>query len=441
MASSKIRSIRVAEETAFGSVDPATGLPDGSGLTWLGLQFDLAGGPDAIGGEVELVEDELASSGFFSQPPELSAPWAGGKKLDVRSGTISIRTPVRGFGTGGEAAVSSSMPLALIWASSMTLIAAPTSAPSVDVISAADLASCVTARPVHAWAAGEVVLAEIDGCTISNRITKVEASGGDDRLTFLQEWPRQLTAADTLSRGLNFAIEGGANSGARGASVALELKLLQATALAFGCRLESLIFEPAAGGVVVATMEIRCAWIEYETLTHAQAIPQASRYGSPAATLRGTRTRIGATNMLDAQAPASGAAITLPTEHEGWSLSLSFGLEPVGGSCLLGVGELEPSSVEVTLSLTSRVVSDHDKRDVPDSWQRSIAVAGAPIVSGSAPVNWRNGFGASIPAAFLTAPPDATPGSALLQQVRAYKAGAYSGDDAGIKNVVLYLGG
>lgn len=434
MASSKILAVEVASESAYGSIDPVTGLPSSSGLSFMPMAFELAGWSDGWAGEYAEDADTAGHAGFFANPPEVSAPYdASGNKLDVRSGTLTVHCDVRGFGLGFPAPYtglqSDEAPLAALLGSSMRTTNTGLTGRTKPVLSAASASDVTVADPGtgEEWEVGEVVLCMVDSCLEANRIISISTGGTDPVLTFVQPWSRQLTSSDDLIRGLNFIIDGGAQSGSRGASIALRLKTLRATATAYGCRLQSVIFVASETGKLTAQMEVLSPYILYEEHNTNQQIDESPRaISAPACTLRGTGLKV------DAQ--------KLAYEHEGWQLEIQFGTERIGGGCAFGTADLEPVAIDVTFTVQSKKIYDFDKRDRLDSVLRPVSACASPhLVVGTPPVD-TTGWGFNIPAGYLAEPRDNEVGGEVLSQTRVYKPGPHQ-DASGNKNVVLFLGG
>lgn len=437
MSSALVLGLEVASEATYGNPAAATGVPTVSGLTFIPMEFER-GSITTVGGASELTEDGSAHAGFFGLPPEVNTSWSAGARVPRQRGSFTINAQVRGFGSGngGASANANSAPLTLLWGTITSVL--DTGGAEVTPTTGALNGRSITVTTGTTLAPGEVVLANIDGCVVANRVTDV-AVGVSDTVTFELAWPRQLTTADRIQRGMQFRCRTGANSGAKGLSVALRFSTLDATMVAFGCRCESLSFSSVGGKLMVA-MVVQSQFIVADVLGAPVAPPTAVRMGAAVCTLNGAGGLVSTTNVNGAAVPVSVASAERPFERESWSFTLTATLAPIGSGCgAMGISDLEVSNLVAELAYTSRVIDDADESDLLNEVMRGITWAAAPIDDGTTKFN---GWGVSIPAGFLTADNNVTVGGEVLEQARTYRAGLYDGDDptSGI-NVSMFLGG
>jgi len=440
MSSAILRSFEVAAESSFGSIDSTTGQPSAGTLTFYAAEFERAS-VTVFGGESELVEDGTAVLGPGGLPPEVSASWtASGTRVRRQAGEVTVQMRVKGWGSGNTGITdANSLPLSLMLSSGMKLTDHGGTALTPSSMGSNNGVVDFGAPP--GLADGEVVVANIDGCMVVNRVVKVDGN----EATFSHYWPRALTSSDSIQRGLNFAVGRYTDTGAVGSSVAIRGTSLDAQYVAYGCRWSGVSFSNDNGfWLVELTMP---AAIIISDIDPAGFTPvTAARIASPTAIARGValyRTA-GGTGVVDAGgASVSLEAAKVPFELDGLTISLENTLTPVGTGCpAIGMSDMEVSGTTASMEYVSRAPTDADELDLLNRVARGITIGGAPVSDGSTALN---GFGFNIPAAHLTADPNVTAeDDGLLQQSRAYAMGDYVGDEAGdntVRNAVIYLGG
>jgi len=442
VSTSVIRDLAVAIESAYGSPD-AGGVPSESGLPFRYMQFEAASITEA-GGASELDEDTQAHAGPFGLPPEVVTSWSGTSRVARQTGDITVDVRVQGYGLGASGMSSSAeLPLAALLASGLRRVG--TSGASIAPAStSATLATVQLASGgAAAWsgAEGEVVLSLIDGCTVANRITEVDDVA--DILHFAHEWPRLLTTADRLQRGINLQVAAGAATGTTGASVAIRYNNALGRMVAYGCRLSSVSFS-APNGQLLASITMRAAFIAPSVYSAVQSIFQAPPLRSARCTLRGAALRIGTTVTSEDGAPAAGPlsspAAELPFQHDGWSVTITNTLESIGTGCgAVGEADCEVAGTTIEMSFESREVANTLIQDMLRRRARCIIQAAAPVDDGGSTLN---GWAVCIPAAALSADANVSNGGPLLSQTRNYIGTIYRGDVFPVTNLAaIYLGG
>lgn len=438
MSTAILRSLRVAKESTFGSIVSTTGQPSSSGLSYFGAEFERAS-LTTFGGESELVENGTAVLGPGGLPPEVAASWtAAGARVRRQTGDITVQMRVKGWGSGNTGiGNANNMPLSLMLASGLDLVDSGGVALVPTGMGANN--GIVTFAAPPTFAVGEVVLANVDGCVIPNRVVDID---GNDAI-FSHYWPRALTGSDSIQRGLNFRVGRGSNTGSVKESVVLEARSLDAIYEAFGCRLLSASFSNENGQVLVE-LTMRASIIVTDVSPAGVTPVSADRIAAPTCVHRGValyRTD-GDTGIIGgATAPISLAASKVPFELDGLTFAITNELIPVGTGCpAIGMSNMEVSNTTVTLEYTSRAPTDADELDLLNQVCRGIAIAAGPLSDGSTALN---GMALDIPAASLTADANVTAeDDGLLQQTRSYQMRDYDGDSPSTGwNAVLYLGG
>lgn len=449
MSTTVIQGAAIAAESSFGSLD-ADGHPSTAGLSFYGLRFER-GSYSLIGGTQETIPDAVARTGPFPVAPEPIAPWDGGVRVWRQTGDIAINMEVRGFG-GGDGVMSDAndLPLIIMLNSCMHLV--DTGGARLTPTGAGANAGEVTFTTGTGPALGEIVLAEVDGCIVANRVTKVDTGSPDDTVTFAHYWPRSLTTSDRVQRGMNLSIRQGSTYGVVGPSFAMRMQSLDGEAVAYGCRLRSATFTATSGKLMVALV-VKAGIIVPGAINPGNVTPtSAPPLLSPPCILRRAALRVSDASGEDVAllpAPVSTGPGEVPYELDTFNLALTWTLTDIGTGCGdLGIANTEPSTAAVTLAYTSREVSAAHQEDVLQRVSRNIGIAAAPIqntVAGSP--NYLNGWGAFIPCASLTAAVNVDVSGEVTAQACAWQASEYlRGDDFGgtptaVNQFVLYLGG
>lgn len=444
MSTSVIVSSAIASEATFGNPD-ADGIPTTSGLTYNPQRFEAAS-ITVIGGDYEVIPSGVAHSGPFPFPPEIAASWASGVRVNRQTGQVSWTQEVHGFGAGdGVLADANSLPIVLAWGSGMHVI--DTGGARLTPAGAGANAGEVTFATGTGPAVGELVLATIDGCVVGNRVSGVTTASPNDTVVFNQYWPRNLTTADRVQRGMNIVVRQGLNTSVVGNSVSILVTCLDARFYAYGCRLLSATFTSTQGKLMCAIV-LKAAIILPDAINVGGIAPStAPRLKSPTCVLRSAALRITdqAGVSVDAQtAPSTLAAYESNFEQDGWALTITNTLADDGTGCgALGIAQTEVASTMVTFAYTARPPAAVHQYDLRDQITRTITQAAAPIQDNSTgSPNYANGWGFCIPSAHLTAAVNVVRGAEVTEQSFAWEAGDYQGDDPSAANqFVMYLGG
>ena len=98
------RSLSVAVESSFGSLDSSTGAPSASGLSFISIPCERD--PIVIPGEPPVSERTEARDGPHGLPPELDTTFIGGTRKQRRTGTVTVRCDFTTLGTGSNYAAT-----------------------------------------------------------------------------------------------------------------------------------------------------------------------------------------------------------------------------------------------------------------------------------------------------------------------------------------------
>ena len=92
-----IRSLSIASESTFGSLDSSTNLPDVSGLSFVSIPCERD--PIVIAGEPPISERNDTRDGAYTYAPEPSTVYSGGNRVQHRTGSISVTVDLTGVGS------------------------------------------------------------------------------------------------------------------------------------------------------------------------------------------------------------------------------------------------------------------------------------------------------------------------------------------------------
>ena len=94
------RSLSIATESSFGSLDSTTGLPTTSGLTFTSIPCERD--PIIIYGEPIASERNDARDGSYGLPPEPDTVFSSGSRVRRRTGQVSLRLDLTTIGTTAD---------------------------------------------------------------------------------------------------------------------------------------------------------------------------------------------------------------------------------------------------------------------------------------------------------------------------------------------------
>ena len=105
------RSLSIAVEGSFGSLDATTGLPSNSGLTYISIPCERD--PIIIPGEAIASERNDARDGSYFVPPEPDTVYSGGSRVRRRTGQIVCRVDLTTIGSSADTYASNYLGLLL----------------------------------------------------------------------------------------------------------------------------------------------------------------------------------------------------------------------------------------------------------------------------------------------------------------------------------------
>ena len=406
------RSLSIAVESSFGSLDASTGLPSTAGLTYISIPCERD--PIIIAGEPVASERNDARDGSYFVPPEPDTVYSGGSRVRRRTGQIVCRVDLTTIGTAADTYASNYLGL-LLGAGFKTKI------PSVlsDSVTAVDANTYTPGSAPAVADIGTLISSTINGRAEYSAITDNDTGAGNVSMS-----PALSSSSYTALRGLQtWYTPSRTNTGNYDNSVAFRIDGVNFLTKAFGCVMESMNIS-VDNGRLMAEFTFQCAYI---TDDHASAVgPVEPAYNTGAAPLfRGSYVVLSSASPSSLSNSTSGDALgRIAVDCEDFSLSYTNTLTPLGHSnSILAMSGMDISDVAVELSLTLSTVNTTIANDYFNRTVRQVIVGTGPQGDGQ-------GCAIMLPAAQLTTDPSAydVSGNDIVRQQLTYQQSRYAGD-------------
>jgi hypothetical protein len=406
------RSLSIAVESSFGSLDATTGLPSTAGLTFISIPCERD--PIVIAGEPVASERNDARDGSYFVPPEPDTVYSGGSRVRRRTGQIVCRVDLTTIGTAADTYASNYLGL-LLGAGFKTKI------PSVlsDSVTAVDANTYTPGSAPAVADIGTLISSTINGRAEYSAITDNDTGAGNVSMS-----PALSSSSYTALRGLQtWYTPSRTNTGNYDNSVAFRIDGVNFLTKAFGCVMESMNIS-VDNGRLMAEFTFQCAYI---TDDHASAVgPVEPAYNTGAAPLfRGSYVVLSSASPSSLSNSTSGDALgRIAVDCEDFSLSYTNTLTPLGHSnSILAMSGMDISDVAVELSLTLSTVNTTIANDYFNRTVRQVIVGTGPQGDGQ-------GCAIMLPAAQLTTDPSAydVSGNDIVRQQLTYQQSRYAGD-------------
>lgn len=411
------RSISVATEGSYGSINAATGIPTPP-VTWLSLPAER----DAIVsyGEPVVSERVEAADGPHQTPSEVDTIYLSGNRVQRRTGEVTLKIDFTSLG-GATDYLSTGIGQLLNGAFQSTIPG--TGNDTVDFAGTAN-------RYNPTLTPGSYKLGGILGTVINNRpeysaVTSLDPDGTGTLIGYSPAFSAALAPTDATYLLNTWFIPRGTNSGGMVSSLAFRIDGVNTRTYAYGCRLSALNIT-LDNSRLMGEFTYTSSYIVDDHGSAAGPVEPAAASGS-AAHFRGCYVVLSSTASSSRTAatgdPGDELARTALDVSE-MSLSITQTLSPVGTSnTILGMSDLEVSGVEITCDLTVDTPSALVADDFLNAVHRSLTI-------GTNPLGTNQGMALQIPAAFLTVDPKKYEISGeVVQQKLSYSAGRYSGDN------------
>ena len=406
------RSLSIAVESSFGSLDATTGLPSNSGLTYISIPCERD--PIIIPGEAIASERNDARDGSYFVPPEPDTVYSGGSRVRRRTGQIVCRVDLTTIGSAADTYASNYLGL-LLGAGFKTKV------PSV-------LSDSVTAVDANSFTPGSApAIADIGtliSTTLAGRAEYSAITDNADASSDVTISPAFSASSYSAVRGLQtWYTPSRTSTGSYDNSVAFRVDGTNFRSEAFGCVMESMNISLDSGRLM-AEFTFQCAYI---TDDHGNASgPVEPSYNTGAAPLfRGSYVVLSSTSPSSLVNATAGDKLgRIAVDCEDFSLSYTNTLTPLGHSnSILAMSDMDISDVSVELSLTLSTVNTAIANDYFNRTVRQVLVGTGPQGDGQ-------GCAIMLPAAMLTADPSAydVSGNDIVRQQLTYQQSRYAGD-------------
>jgi hypothetical protein len=406
------RSLSIAVEGFFGSLDPTTGLPSNFGLNYISIPCERD--PIIIPGEAIASERNDARDGSYFVPPEPDTVYSNGSRVRRRTGQIVCRVDLTTIGSSADTYASNYLGL-LLGAGFKTKV------PSV-------LSDSVTATDVNAYAPGSApAIADIGtlvSTTLAGRAEYSAITDNADASSDVTISPAFSASSYNAVRGLQtWYTPSRTSTGSYDNSVAFRVDGVGFRSEAFGCVMESMNISLDSGRLM-AEFTFQCAYI---TDDHGNASgPIEPVYNTGATPLfRGSYVVLSSTSPSSLVNATAGDKLgRIAVDCEDFSLSYTNTLTPLGHSnSILAMSNMDITDVSVELSLTLSTVNTAIANDYFNRTVRQVLVGTGPQGDGQ-------GCAIMLPAAMLTADPSAydVSGNDIVRQQLTYQQSRYAGD-------------
>lgn len=410
------RSISVAAEVSFGSLNSSTGLPSYAGLSYTSIPCERD--PIIVYGDPVVSERNDARDGTYSLPPEPDTVWASGSRVRRRTGQVSIRLDLTTVGSSINTYDANYLGKLLSGGFMRSKVNTGT-----DAITAISDVNTFTPTTSGNYVSGGLIGVQINGRAEYSAVTDNDASGevtvspafssGFTSLSIpataqlMQTWhPGQRDDFGLTQESLSFRVDG-----------------VNFRSYAYGCRLESMTLS-LDNGRVMADLNYQAAIIQ-DDHSNAQGPVEPSYNSGAPCFFRGSYAVISntsPTSLTDASVGDTCGRIAVDVDD--FSLTVTNTLTPKGHSnSILAMSDMEVSDVDVELTLTLSNVDTSLNDDFFNRTIRQVLIGFGPLANGQ-------GGAFMIPAAYLTVDPSKydPSGNDIVRQQLTYKASRFGGD-------------
>jgi len=410
------RSIGVAVETLFGSLDTNTNLPSESGLTYISIPCERD--PVVLNGEVPISERLDTRDGSYFIPPEIDTVLSGGNNVQRRTGTVTIRLDLTTIGSSA-ADYSSNYLGYLLGAFFKTKVSSVTSA-TVSTITSTNAFQVVSGGPT-ATDVGTLISSELKGRVEYSAITD-DADGSSD-ITISPAFSANFTGTPDI-RGTQTWFPGSrTNTGEREHSLSFRIDGVNFQEFYFGCVGESLNIS-LDNGRLMAEMTFQAAHIKNENGSATGPIEPVYNNGAPPF-FRNSYVIVSDSSPTSLTNASTGDKLgQIQLDCEDFTLSYTNTLTPLGHSeSIIAMSDMEITDIDIELTLTLSTVNTTLNNDYIRRVVRQVLVGTGPTGDGL-------GCAIMIPAAQLANDPAKydVSGNDIVRQTLTYKQSRFGGD-------------
>lgn len=408
------RSISVATESSFGSIDTSSGLPSASGLTFLSLPCEKD--PIVVYGDPVVNERTEARDGPHGLPPEPDTVWSAGSRVQRRTGQVQVTIDFTTIGADANTYAGTGLGK-LLNAGFLTSLPLFTSADTVvgDDVNYFTPTTTNTNYKIGGLV-GSIIAGrcEYAGITSNNRDGAgkigVSPAFSDEPSTIypMQTWyTPTLTSSGQVTSSLCFRIDG-----------------VNFRTYAYGCKLVSLNIS-VTNGRLLGQFTFQSALIQDD---HANAsgpiepvvLSGATQHFRNAYAVVSSPVTYSRTNVVG----TTGEELDrIALDAEGFTFNIVNTLTPKGFSNnILTMSDMEVTNLDVECSLTLSSV----KTDLIDDFKNRVV---RQVLIGTGPIGNGQGMALLIPAGYLTVDPNKYDVSGeIVKQTLTYKQTRFGGD-------------
>lgn len=408
------RSISVATESSFGSIDTSSGLPSASGLTFLSLPCEKD--PIVVYGDPVVNERTEARDGPHGLPPEPDTVWSAGSRVQRRTGQVQVTIDFTTIGADANTYAGTGLGK-LLNAGFLTSLPLFTSA---DTVVGDDVNYFTPTTTNTNYKIGGLVGSIINGrCEYSavssnNRATSgkigVSPAFSDEPSTIypMQTWYTPTsTSSGQVTSSLCFRVDG-----------------VNFRTYAYGCKLVSLNVS-VNNGRLMGAFTFQAALIQDD---HANAtgpieplvLGGATQHFRNAYAVVSSPVTYSRTNISG----STGEELDrIALDAETFTFNITNTLTPKGFSNnILTMSDMEVTNVDLECTLTLSAV----KTDIADDFKNRVI---RQVLIGTGPIGNGQGMALFIPAAYLTVDPNKYDvGGEIVKQTLTYKQTRFGGD-------------
>jgi hypothetical protein len=408
------RSISVATESTFGSIDASSGLPANGALSFISLPCEKD--PIVIYGDIVINERSEARDGPHGLPPEPDTVYSAGSRVQRRTGQVQITMDFTTVGSAANTYASTGLGM-LLNAGFLTSLPLFTSA---DTVTGDDVNFFTPTTTNTNYKIGGLVgsiiagRCEYAGVTSNNRggagKIGVSPAFSDEPSTIypMQTWYTPTsTSSGQVTSSLCFRIDG-----------------VNFRTYAYGCKLVSLNIS-VTNGRLLGQFTFQSALIQDD---HANAsgpiepvvLSGATQHFRNAYAIVSSPVTYSRTNVVG----TTGEELDrIALDAEGFTFNIVNTLTPKGFSNnILTMSDMEVTNLDVECSLTLSSVKTDLIDDFKDRVVRQVLIGTGPIGNGQ-------GMALLIPAGYLTVDPNKYDVSGeIVKQTLTYKQTRFGGD-------------
>jgi hypothetical protein len=408
------RSISVATESSFGSIDTSSGLPSPSGLTFLSLPCEKD--PIVVYGDPVVNERTEARDGPHGLPPEPDTVWSAGSRVQRRTGQVQVTIDFTTIGADANTYAGTGLGK-LLNAGFLTSLPLFTSA---DTVVGDDVNYFTPTTTNTNYKIGGLVGSIINGrCEYSAVSSNDRATSGKIGVS-----PAFSDEPSTIYPMQTWYTPTSTSSGQVTSSLCFRVDGVNFRTYAYGCKLVSLNVS-VNNGRLMGAFTFQAALIQDD---HANAtgpiepivLGGATQHFRNAYAVVSSPVTYSRTNISG----STGEELDrIALDAETFTFNITNTLTPKGFSNnILTMSDMEVTNVDLECNLTLSAV----KTDIADDFKNRVI---RQVLIGTGPIGNGQGMALFIPAAYLTVDPNKYDvGGEIVKQTLTYKQTRFGGD-------------